>query len=87
MSDTNPPNPRPVLKLKTAPRKPQPGVNTPLQSHGKLSQKPDAARVSRTPANATTERSGRSASGAGERTKADELMHRMQADMDALLTR
>ena len=43
MSDSIPPNPRPVLKLKTAPRKSPPAVKTPPQSHGKPNQKPGAA--------------------------------------------
>jgi hypothetical protein len=62
MSDSNPPNPRPVLKLKTAPRKSSPAVKTLPLPQGKLNQKPGAAL-------------------------SDELKRRMQADMDALLTR
>jgi hypothetical protein len=43
MSDSIPPNPRPVLKLKTAPRKLPAAVKIPPQSHAKLNQKPGAA--------------------------------------------
>jgi hypothetical protein len=44
MSDSNPSNPRPVLKLKTTPRKSSPEVATPQpRPQGKLSQKPGAA--------------------------------------------
>jgi hypothetical protein len=62
MSDSIPPNSRPVLKLKTAPRKSPLAVKTPPQARAKLNQKPAAAW-------------------------SDELKHRMQKDMDALLTR
>jgi hypothetical protein len=44
MSDSNPANPRPVLKLKVTPRKRSPEVETPPpRAQGKLGQKPGSA--------------------------------------------
>jgi hypothetical protein len=43
MSDSNPANPRPVLKLKVTPRKRLPEPTPPPQAQGKLGQKPGAA--------------------------------------------
>jgi hypothetical protein len=66
MNESSPSNSsahRPVLKLKTAPRKSPPEIKTaPPRPESKVSQKPGAAW-------------------------SDELKHRMQEDMDALLTR
>jgi hypothetical protein len=91
MNESSPSNSsthRPVLKLKIAARKsPREAKTPPPRPQSKLTQKPGAAWVSRTSANATTVRSGWTASGAGERSKADEFNRRMQEDMDALLTR
>jgi hypothetical protein len=63
MSDPNPSSPRPVLKLKTAPRKSPTEAQTPTpRPQSKANQKPGAAW-------------------------SDELKHRMQEDMDALIRR
>jgi hypothetical protein len=63
MSDLNPLNPRPVLKLKSAPRKSPDAIKTSeLRPQSKPSRKPAFAL-------------------------SDELKRRMQADMDALVTR
>jgi hypothetical protein len=61
MSDSNPSNPRPILKLKTRKSATKVEIPSPRQQ-SKLGQKPGAAF-------------------------SDELMRRMQEDMDALLTR